>query len=179
MQYWKHINIDYYDIIVSKTYEFIKCKTDHLDKSKYKGPFINLPHHQFIEYIPEINLAFKPYGLFFEDANIFLMWDNKDCIPHKDYTDSIARINLPILNCEGTKTLFFDNLKSKRLILPTGAPFYMTVNKDYKQVDEVEITQATICRISEGHTVIMNQSNFPRITLTMSFTPDAGLLLDD
>ncbi len=179
MKYWKHIDIDYYDTIVEKTLDFIKTKTVHMDKSKYKGPFINLPHYQFIKHVPEVNLAFRKYGLFFEDANIFLMWDNKDCVPHKDYTDSIARVNLPILNCQGTKTVFYDNLKSKRLILPTGAPFYMTMNKDYVKVDEVEMTQATIVRISEGHSVIMNESNFPRITLTLSFTPDAGFLLDD
>jgi hypothetical protein len=107
------------------------------------------------------------------------MWDNKDCLPHKDYTDSIARVNFPILNCEGTRTVFYDNLKSKRLILPTGAPFYMTMNKDYVEVDSVEVTQATIVRISEGHSVIMNEEKFPRITLTLSFTPDIGLLLDD
>ncbi len=179
MQYWKYIDIEYTDIIIKKTYEFIQNCTDHLDKSKYKGPFINLPHMQFIEYVPEINLAFKPYGLFFEDANIFLMWDNRDCVPHKDYTDSIARVNLPILNCEGTKTIFYKNLKSKRLILPTGAPFYMTMNSDYEKVTEVEMTRPTIVRISEGHTVIMNESKFPRITLTLSFTPDVGLLLDN
>lgn len=179
MQYWKHIDIDHYDTIVSKTLDFIKTKTVHMDRKKYRGPFINLPHYDFIKHVPEVNLAFKKYGLFFEDANIFLMWDNRDCVPHKDYTDSIARVNLPILNCEGTKTLFYENLKSKRLILPTGAPFYMTMNKDFRQVDEVEMTQATIVRISEGHSVIMNESNFPRITLTLSFTPDVGLLLDD
>lgn len=179
MQYWKYIDIDYVDVITKKTYDFIKYETEHLDKSKYKGPFINLSHHAFINYVPEIRTAFKPYGLFFEDANIFLMWDNKDCLPHKDYTDSIARVNLPILNCEGSKTIFYDNLISKRVILPTLAPFYYTVNNDYKKVDEVEIDRPTIVRISEGHHVVMNEEKFPRITLTMSFTPDIGLLLDD
>jgi hypothetical protein len=179
MQYYKKIEVDYYDTIIEKTLDFIKTKTDHLDKSKYKGPFINLPHWDFIKHVPEIDWAFRKYGLFFEDANIFLMWDNRDCLPHKDYTDSIARVNFPILNCQGTRTVFYNNLKSKRLILPTGAPFYMTMNKDYVEVDSVEMTQATIVRISEGHSVIMNEEQFPRITLTLSFTPDAGLLLDD
>jgi hypothetical protein len=179
MQYYKKIEVDYYDAIVEKTLDFIKTKTDHLDKSKYKGPFINLSHWDFIKHVPEINWAFHKYGLFFEDANIFLMWDNRDCLPHKDYTDSIARVNFPILNCQGTRTVFYENLKSKRLILPTGAPFYMTMNKDYVEVDSVEMTQATIVRISEGHSVIMNEEKFPRITLTLSFTPDVGLLLDN
>ena len=179
MQFWKHIEAEYYNEIVSKTYNYIKYETDYLDKSKFKGPFINLPHQKFIEYVPEINLAFESYGLFFENADIFLMWSNNDCAPRKDYTDSIARINFPILNCEGTKTLFYNNLKIKSLILPTGAPFYMTMNKDCVHVDEVEEVCATIVRISEGYNIVMKEDNFPRITLMLSFNPDVGLLLDD
>ena len=117
MQYWKKLNIEHEDTIKSKTLDFIKYHTEHMDRKKYKGPFITLPTQPFIDFVPEIHLAFNPYGLYFEDANIFLMWDNKDCVPHKDYTDSIARVNLPILNCEGTQTVFYKNLKSKRMML--------------------------------------------------------------
>lgn len=179
MQYWKRLNIEYEDVIKSKTLDFITHHTEHMDKKKYRGPFITLPTQPYIDFVPEIHLAFNPLGLYFEDANIFLMWNNKDCMPHKDYTDSIARVNLPILNCENTQTVFYKNLKSKRMMLPTGAPFYITMNKDYEEVTRMETNQATIVRISEGHSVIMNETKFPRITLTLSFNPDPGLLLDD
>jgi hypothetical protein len=179
MQYWKRIELDNLDIIKQKSLDYIKTQTNHLDKSKYFGPFINLNRFKYIEYVPEVAESFKKHGLFFEDANIFLMWDNKDCVPHKDYTDSIARVNIPLLNCEGTFTTFYENLKSKRLLLPTGVPFYVTVNKDYVEVDRMPFDSPAIVRISEGHSVIMNESNFPRITLSLSFNPDPGLLLDD
>jgi hypothetical protein len=55
----------------------------------------------------------------------------------------------------------------------------MTINKDYEEVGGVEIDRPTIVRISEGHTVVMNDKSFPRITLTVSTIPDVGLLLDD
>jgi hypothetical protein len=107
------------------------------------------------------------------------MWNNKDSVVHKDYTDSIGRINIPLLNCNGTYTMFYENVKSKRLILPTGAPFYMTTNKDYIEADRVEINEPTIIKVCDAHNVIMNEHSAPRITLTLACTPDAGLLLED
>ena len=179
MQYWKRIQVDKTDIIIKKSLEFLKSKSNFFDKKTYRGPFINLTHLNFLEYVPEIQESFFKLGLFCEDANIYLMWKNNDSIPHKDYTDSIARINIPLLNCEGTWTTFYENVQSKRLMLPTGAPFYATTNRDYVEVDRVETNQPTIVRISEGHNVIMDENRSPRIMLTLSFNPDPGLLLDD
>jgi hypothetical protein len=179
MQYWKRIKIKNFEIIQKKTLEFIQRQDDILDKSKYRGPFINLQHLGYFREVPEVSEAFYSHGLAIEDANIYLMYKNSDSMPHKDYTDSIARVNIPILNCEGTWTTFYENVQSKRLVLPTGAPFYATTNRDYVEVDRVETNQPTIVRISEGHNVIMDETRSPRIMLTLSFNPDAGLLLED
>jgi hypothetical protein len=179
MQYWKRIPIDNADVIISKTLEFIKRQQNILDKSQYRGPFINLQHLGYFKEVPEVTTAFHRYGLVLEDANIYLMYSNRDSMPHKDYTDSIARVNIPILNCEKTWTTFYKNVQAKRLVLPTGAPFYATTNRDYVEVDRVETNQPTIIRISEGHNVIMDDTRSPRIMLTLTFNPDVGLLLDD
>ncbi len=64
-------------------------------------------------------------------------------------------------------------------MLPTGAPFYMTYNKDYVEADRMPFEFPAIVRISEGHDIFMDETKAPRITLTISTTPDAGLLLDD
>lgn len=180
MNYWKYIDLDpvLLKIIQEKSMAFLNNNTHHMDKTKFMGPFNNLGH-DFINHVPEVREAFRQHNMFYEDANIFLMWNNKDCVPHKDYTDSIARVNIPLLNCDGTYIVFYENLKAKRLILPTSAPFYATVNNDYKEVARVEFNRPIIARISEGHHVIMDETRVPRITLTMSFNPDPGLLLDD
>jgi len=179
MEYWKYLELDNVEKIQEKTLTFIREKTDFMDKSKYKGPYINLPFFDYNKDVPELQESFLNYGLYITGIHIFLMWNNTDCIPHKDYTDAIGRVNIPILNCQGSKTIFYKNLKSKRLMLPTRSPFYMTINKDYEEAGGVEIDRPTIVRISEGHTVVMNDKNFPRITLTVSTIPDVGLLLDD
>jgi hypothetical protein len=181
MQYWKRIEVDNWELIVQRTIDYIKKHTTLLDRSTYKGPFNSFNTAHYLAEVPEIVDSFKKYGLHYETANVYVMWSNDHSFPHKDYTDSIARINLPILNCEGSSTVFYKDIQGKRMMLPTGAPFYLTMDrKNVEQVDSVEINQPTIIRVCEGHDVIMPENSpVPRITLTVSTAPDCGLLLDD
>lgn len=178
-QFWKRIPLDNLEIIQQKTLDWLRTESDYLDRSKYRGPFVPLKKHRFLEVIPEIAQSFRKLDLFPDDASVYITYKNKDSVPHKDYTDSIGRVNIPILNCEGTFTTFYDNVKAVRLVLPTGAPFYMTSNSDYYEVDRMPFEFPAIVRISEGHNILMNEERAPRITLTVSTTPDAGLLLDN
>lgn len=177
--YWKYIDLENLEVIQKKTIEFLHNKTTYLDRSKYRGPFENLKRYNFLNIIPEITESFRKLDLFPDDASLYITFKNSDSVPHKDYTDSIARVNIPILNCEGTFTTFYENIKVQKLILPTGAPYFMTYNNDYYEVDRMPFNQPAIVRISEGHNILMDENRFPRITLTISTTPDAGLLLDD
>jgi hypothetical protein len=181
MQYWKRLEIEHWEEIAARTLEYIKTHTKLLERAAYQGPFNSFNTAHFLEHVPEIANAFRKYGLHYETANVYVMWAGNHSFPHKDYTDSIARINFPILNCAGSSTVFFKDLEGKRMVLPTGAPFYLTMDrKNAQQVDSVEINQPTIIRICEGHDVIMPpDSPAPRITLTISTTPDCGLMLDD
>lgn len=177
--FWKRIDIENLEIIRSKTLNFLNEKTDVLDKSKFKGPFVNLKKYNFLDIIPEIGQSLRKLNLFPDDASVYITYRNVDSVPHKDYTDSIGRVNIPILNYEGSYTLFYSNVKAQRLVLPTGAPFYATTNTDFYESDRMLFHFPAIVRISEGHNILMDESKFPRVTLTISTTPDAGLLLDD
>jgi hypothetical protein len=181
MQYWKRIEMQNWEVIAAKTLDYIKEYTKLLDRTSYKGPFNSFNTLHYLEKVPEIQDACKKYGLHYETANVYVMWSNEHSFPHKDYTDSIARINLPILNCAGSSTVFYKGLKGRRMVLSTGSPFYLTVDrKNIEQVDVVEIDQPTIIRVSEGHDVILPENPIlPRISLTISTAPDVGLLLDD
>lgn len=179
MKYWKYIELDNWELIRDKTITYLRDHTLHLLKEHYRGPFIHLNAIEYVQHVPEVLDSGKRWGLTWEMASIFVMFDNKDCVPHKDYTDTIGRINIPLLNCRGSTTYFYDNLTAKRLMLPTGAPFYATVNKDYRIVDSVEIDRPTAIKVGEGHSVKMVEGNFPRVTLTLAYNPDVGLLIDD
>ena len=179
MQYWKHIELADVETIIAKTRQYIEKHTTHLDKKTFRGPFNALDNSSFKAFMPELVAALREHGLFYEDANVYVMWNNQDALPHKDYTGAIARLNIPILNCEGTWTTFYKNLQTRRLMLPTGNPYYLTTNKDYEEATRVEMLKPAICRISEGHSVIMDEERRPRIMLTVSTIPDCGLLFDD
>jgi hypothetical protein len=178
MEYYKKIDFKNYDAITSKTLSYLETKTHHMDRSKYIGPYIPIDVRGYLEHVPELPEALAEYGLFVETISVYLMWKPGDVKPHIDYTGNKARINLPILNCEGTYTKFYNNLITKRMKLNTGATYTVNKNPHPNCVDQIEMTQAAIVRVSAGHSVEMIAENYPRITLTISTIPDAGTLLD-
>lgn len=180
MEYHKKIDLTNYDTIVEKTLDFLKTKTHHFDRSTFSGPYIPLDSKAYADHVPEMVASLREYGLYIETVSIYLMWKPGDVKPHIDYTGCKGRVNLPILNCAGTLTKFYDNLITRRMKLGTGATYTINVNpEDPILVDQIEMTQTAIVRVSEGHSVQMDAAHFPRITLTISTIPDAGTLLED
>jgi len=177
MKYWKRIKIDYEEEIRKKSLELITKHSNILDRSQFKGSFINMPP-EFVKFNTAIDHALEPYGRVCVKAGIYLMWNNLDAIPHIDDQEAVARVNIPLLNCEGTSTIFYDNVQTKTLLLPTGASYHAVVNTDYHEVDRVEINSPTILRISAPHSIVMNEARAPRLTLTLTLTPDISDLLD-
>ena len=112
---------------------------------------------------------------------VYIMRNNSDIAPHKDSTRSNARINIPILNCNDTWTLFYrgaPNIKPAPLVLPNGVVYIGYHNADIEEVDRVCISEPTIIRPQEIHSVIMQEKNSPRITLTVTCNPDPEFLLE-
>lgn len=177
MKYWQRIKIEYEKEIRERTLELITKHSNILDRTQFKGSFIPMPL-EFIKFNTAINRAFEPYERECVKAGIYLMWNNLDAIPHIDDQEAIARVNIPLLNCEGTSTIFYDNVQTKTLLLPTGAPYHVVTNTDYCEVDRVEINSPTIIRISVPHSIVMNEARAPRLTLTLTLTPDISDLLD-
>ena len=180
MQYWKRIHLEHFEVIQRKTLELIKSHPSNvLDKRNFRGSFIPIPDTEFMAKVPEINQSFALYGRQCVKSSLYLMWNNSDALPHVDGAESIARVNIPILNCEGTSTVFYENIVTRPLRLPTGVVFEPVINHDYREVTRVEISSPTIIRVREGHSVIMNESQAPRITLTLHVEPDIVDLLED
>ena len=94
---------------------------------------------------------------------------------HIDYMAGVqARLQLPIMNTAGTKTLFYtaDRDKVKTVYMPNNAHFYHIEQKDATLVDSVEVNQPTVLRIDQPHAVIANRRASPRITLTLRLDRD-------
>ena len=98
---------------------------------------------------------------------------------HKDTTYPLARINIPLLNCNNSYTEFYENVITTDWINPdTGIISYRVANNDYKLADRVELTQATVLRVSEAHKVHIDEAVVPRIALTLGFYPNPIFLLN-
>jgi len=94
---------------------------------------------------------------------------------HVDDTDMIARVNVPLKNCENSFTAFY-SAGSKSIEYRANRTFWRVNPKDCRMVNAVKLTEPTVLRISEPHAVICH-SLAPRYSLTLRVTPDPGILL--
>jgi len=89
----------------------------------------------------------------------------------------LARLNIPLLNCAGSYTAFFDPYSMNKLTRKVDAKTKTTtwdtdLRYKLKPVAEIELLQPTILRTSSPHTVYCRTCEFPRISLTISFVND-------
>ena len=88
----------------------------------------------------------------------------------------LARLNIPLLNCKGSHTAFFDYDLCKKFehhIGKSATTVWNSMLRDkLKPVAEIELLQPTILKTSTPHTVYCNTCEFPRIALTISFEND-------
>jgi hypothetical protein len=179
MLYYKYIDIDNFEIIQKKTLDFL-VKNGLCNR---KG-FSPLPWQEYIDECPELVTAFSAYGIKPMIGFIHLTILQEDAKTHIDYisdTKPYARINIPILNCAGTKTEFYQApLEMFESILQhSGYTFFQIKdNQSPIKVDEVEIVKPTVIRVQEPHRVNIGTSPTPRITITLTMDKDPIFLLD-
>ncbi len=95
-----------------------------------------------------------------------------------DYQQGVmARLNIPLLNCEGSRTVFFnpDTMKQLRYHVDQKSKTIVwdsNINHLLSPAAEIELIQPTILRTSSPHMVRCTTCNFPRISLTISFKND-------
>lgn len=180
MLYYKKIDIDNYDNIVIECLSYIKSK-DFIFKRLYPATYYPLDFREFANCCPLVIKSFDKFGLTCNFGAAYVSYSNLHNIIHKDNFVHDARINLPLLNCENTKTNFYAGgvfTQRKNLSTNTG-PSIISSKSDLVLVDSVVIDKTTIIRVNEPHEVIMNTVAAPRITLTLGFTVDPIFLLTE
>lgn len=176
MIYYRHIEIDNFEVIQSKTLAFIE-----MQKTTSVG-FSILTTQEYTQYCPEVLTAFDRYNI---KPVMFALYTTMLQEQSQVHVDSIAvnapicRINIPILNCEGSKTEFYSGGEYDTFIQQNGIP-YLVIKEGSSptKVDEVEITKPTVIRIKEPHRVNTNMNRTPRICMTIRFDVDPVFLLD-
>jgi len=177
MRYYNKIDLDNIDIIIEKSLNYVKLQTDVYLRKK-DASFYWLNASELLEACPEINQSFSKFGLTCNYAAVYITYKKSDATIHVDDYYHKARINIPLLNCKGSFTNFYSNVKFEKVINEfTKCPYLRVVNDDYKLEDRVEIDQATVILTSEAHMVDMNIAESPRIALTLGFDKDPAFLI--
>jgi hypothetical protein len=179
MTYYKKINISYYDEIVNNSLNYVKQIPEIFYRQQPAASFYELRLADFLEQVPEIKKSFNELNLQCVRAAVYVMYKATHTSIHKDTSYPLARINIPLLNCNNTYTEFYKNVITTEWKNPdTGIISYQVANNDYKLADRVELTQATVLRVSEAHKVHIDETVVPRIALTLGFYPNPIFLLN-
>lgn len=183
MKYYKKIHIENLDLIIKDCLTYIKTKDD-IYYRKHLATYYPLNLSEFLDSVPLLSLSFKKFELKCNFAAAYVMYKNIHNPIHIDNYEQEARINIPILNCKGTYTKFFNkgSFKLAHNKITDMHPHILHVwhpdMKEYKPVDEVEVDCATVMLVNEPHVVYMDEKNAPRITVTLGFDKDPSFLIN-
>lgn len=180
MKYWKRIKMNDLEIIQQKTLEYMKANKHRFAAAT---PFQPIDFKSYVQAVPEFMNSFSDYGLTPTTVATYIMFSNPDGAAHRDSITDRARINIPILNCENSWTNFYKlvdpSVKAKISVNARGQPYQSYDPKDIELVDRVQITEPTIIRPLEIHSIEMDETKVPRITLTICTNPVPEFLLED
>jgi hypothetical protein len=182
MLYYKKIDILLYDEIVNRSLNYVKEIPEIFYRQRPAASFYELNLINFLKQVPEINTSFKELGLTCIRAAVHVMYKAEHTVIHKDTLYPLARINIPLLNCNNTYTEFYKNVITIAWKNPDSGIISYPVYNDNdvcELADRVELTQATVLRVSEAHTVHIDGTVVPRIALTLGFYPNPIFLLNE
>lgn len=181
MQYYKSIEINNFDLIKQTTLQYA-IEKNHLIK---KGTFRFINWLEYTMYCPQILTAFSKYDLKPVNGYFIVTHTQEDSDLHIDYISNklpICRINVPVLNCEGSITEFYTGGKYLPYTANSNRTFSFLMIENFSlatKVAEVEILKPTVLRIQSPHRVVPNLNTVPRITLSLIMNKDPVFLLDE
>jgi hypothetical protein len=179
MKYWKRIKMKDLETIQHKSLKYIKNNRDKF----VDAPFSPINFKSFVEAVPEFMSAFEEYDITPVQVSAYIMYSNSDGAAHKDYLTDSARINIPIINCENSWTNFYKlvvpGTEPKVVVNSKGQPYISYSPEDIVLEDRVQIIEPTIIRPLEIHSIEMDDTRVPRITLTVCTRPVPEFLLMD
>ena len=177
--YKKLKNFPFHEEIKLKTLEFIKQYDFIYNRSI--ATLMPLQQFKILEHVPEIKQAFNQIGLNPVFVAVHTMRNQTDSAPHHDRVQPLVRINIPLINCETSETIFYENYEKSKIFLNphNGTTAYIMEDESVlTKADSVVLDYATILRVSSLHGVRMGP-NSPRISLTVGFDYDGVDLLEE
>jgi hypothetical protein len=174
MLYYKKLDIDA-TVVSKKTLDYVVSNRDTI-----KFFWNHLNFEKFIKNVPEITTMFSSLNI--TPIRVSLIVAKKGAGIHrdtyiKDTPTPVARINIPILNCQGSETRFWStSVEPTLLFLDNGTPYRYLDEKDCVLESILHLDRPTVLRVTEPHSVVVGEK-VPRISLTVEFKEDIEHLL--
>jgi hypothetical protein len=177
---YKYIDINNYEIISEKIYDFVLTKTDILQGNP-KQVWNNLSNKQFLDCVPELAESFKELGQGLSAVliTIFKVEPKTNISVHTDGGNH-ARLLWPVRNCKGSYTKFYevDERNIEKRNTGDGKYAHILNVKDANLLESVELIKPIVFKPWIPHGIMTNPScEEPRLTLTISFNKSLEYLL--
>lgn len=179
MKHWKRVNIKNFEHHAN---DFMLYFVNNKEKFKIYNTFWNQfkPEYYkcFFNERTEFEQELIKFGTIKEITLLILVHSNTTL--HTDHTSGLNkdvnyRLNIPIKNCEGSLTCFYDIPQDQKLNFSTtsgGTKAWHIPLNNIKPITSVELSSPTIIHTSFPHAVISITNKLPRIAMTISFKED-------
>lgn len=181
MKYWKIVEAGNYKIYTAKLVELFNNRHDEYFNfvNTFWHPLNDDKVNSITDVIPEFNELINMFGPIKHMALLILRFDESTL--HIDHTMGPnngvqARLNIPIINCKGSITAFFeldDEIFNNHTVDQYGTKSWPAdIRNSQIPTTEIELIQPTILKVSAPHTVFCKDCLFPRVALTIAFEKD-------
>lgn len=170
--YFKKMHLPNYQEIADQALNYVKGVDKIYNRELSSYYILNLDDIK--KHCPLLIPSFNELGLEPYLVSIFIMYKNNHGPIHVDLFPPLAKFLIPLLNTQGTTTNFFGNCKVVKITNPvSGIKSYRPfTSKDITINSSLELDSPAILRTSVPHNVIMNENNFPRISMQVETKPD-------
>lgn len=180
MNYWCRLHIQNSELIAQQFRSFAESAIA-LDTCPFWNP-ISLSTAARIS--PQLLQEVAVLGTAIREVALLVMMSDCSTL-HIDHTTGLnagvkARLNIPVLNTEGTTTAFYEmsaRQMAESRVNANGTRFWNS-REGFVPVTSVDVTEPTVLRTSAPHTVWCHSGKFPRLMLTLSFKRDAVFWLN-
>ena len=169
MIYYKQFYLDSFDIIKHKSHQYFKTWPS------LPAGFTLLNKDQFLTDCPELATDLQKYDIEIKSIGVYITYTQEQSKVHIDYINpnlNQCRLNIPILNTEGSMTEFYTGGNYEKIIQNNKVSYLESIDDSAIKVDEIEIIKPTILRIQSPHRVNTNTNTVPRICLTIFTSKD-------
>lgn len=183
MIYHKTIELAGWKPAAFEVYKYVKEHTPYLQRGAFWNALSKDTHKPCYDALAPV-FASAGFNLL-KVAVLILNKPSADIHTDNDFVDGfsdrLARVNLPVLNCGDSETQFFSPIKWEPIIKTLGNGIKYTYHspENCKFESSTSIIEPTILRVRELHNVVVHKESYPRIALTCAIDPDPVYLLEE